>query len=247
MNEPDPPEIKIRDVKFEGATKLPFSEQNLIASEIMALEDVDSKNWLDDVKERVREAWQQHGFFKVEVEAESHELGGDTESKEFAISFHLNEGPQYRLGAIHFLRGTQYTPEQMRALFPISEGDIFNTYKIGEGLEALRKLYGGAGFINFTAVPDTAIDEQNARVSLNVDIEEGKQFHISQVKVIGRNDREAGGLLRQHNLESGAVFDQRNVEVFARDLNLPPDEYIFRRIDEKTGTVTLCIDATPAP
>jgi len=80
------------------------------------------------------------------------------------------------------------------------------------------------------------------RVALNLDLDEGKQFHLGEVKVLGMDATLAGRLLRQHHLQPGAVFDDRNVKEFARDWNLTPEDDIERRIDERSGTVALLID-----
>ena len=36
----------------------------------------------------------------------------------------------------------------------MKEGDVFSTEKLQKGFEALRKLYGEFGYINFVAEPD---------------------------------------------------------------------------------------------
>ena len=58
----------------------------------------------------------------------------------------------------------------------------------GKGLEDLRKAYGEIGFINFTSAPDTQFDDENGLISLVIDVDEGKQFRIGSVKVLGLDD-----------------------------------------------------------
>jgi len=155
-------QIKIVDLRFDGATQVPLTEQNVIAAKIMALDTLEPKDWIDEIKARVSDAWQHRGFFKVEVEAEGRELGSDGDTKDVSLTLHVDEGRQYRLGVIRFLHGTQFAADQLRPLIPISEGDVFDTHKISDGLTVLRKAYDEIGFINFTVVPDTTIDEPNA-------------------------------------------------------------------------------------
>ena len=61
-------------------------------------------------------------------------------------------------------------------MFPIKDGETFDTHKISKGLENLRKAYGEIGYINFTSVPETDIDDEKKLLTLNIDVEEGKPF-----------------------------------------------------------------------
>lgn len=234
-------EIRVLDVRFEGTTNLALSEQNAIAAEIMGVVDDDRKGWLEEMQDRVKNAWQTRGFFKVEIQAQSRELSSSTEVKSVALTFHVDAGVQYRLSEIRFKNGNQFGAEELRRLFPINDGEILNVEKIGQGMEALREAYGEIGFINFTAVPETRVDEQGQRVALDIDLDEGKQFHIAGVEVPEGNHQPIGGLLREYRIVPGEVFDFRRLEELARELNLRAEYDIERRIDEKNAAVCLLI------
>lgn len=237
------PEIRVLDVRFEGATKLDLSTQNQIASEIMDVVKDGRQGWLEEMQARVEAAWQHYGFFKVAVIAESRELTTSPEAKGVALAFHITEGKQYRLGRIQFKNARQFNSDQLRRLFPIREDEIFDTSKLGAGLEAMREAYAEDGFINSTAVPETDVDEQGGRISLDVDVDEGQQFHIAGVEVRGAEDKRVHDLLRQFKLGTGEIFDPRKVEEFSRTLNVGDD--IYRVIDQKKAEVCLVIRTGP--
>lgn len=238
-------EIRVLDVRFEGATKLDLSTQNQIASKIMDVVEDDRKGWLEAIQDLVQDAWQHYGFFKVAVVGESRELTTGPEAKGVALTFKITEGKQYRLGRIQFKNARQFNSDQLRRLFPIKEDEIFDTSKLGTGLEAMREAYAEDGFINMTAVPETDVDEQGGTVSLDVDVDEGKQFHISGVEVLGAEEKRVHDLLRQFRLSAGEIFDSRRVEEFARAVNLKAEDDIRRVIDEKNAEVCLVIPAVP--
>jgi outer membrane protein assembly factor BamA len=244
-------QIRIRDIRFDGATKLSLTEQNETLSMLMDRDkNADSAEAVEEMTARVREAWQDRGFFKVNVNAETRELSSDDQTKDVAVIFHINEGEQYLLGAIDFLHETQLTAAQLRLLFPLADGEIFDRWKIAEGLSAIRKAYGEAGFINFVSVPETEVDEQKHLVFVKVDVDEGRQFHISGIEIRGFDREGTRRLLRQYEIEPGALFNMVQMEEFARAANLVPWDAIQRIIDEKAGTVCLVIDgrqAHPSP
>lgn len=235
-------EIRVRDVRFEGAITLPVTDQNDIASKLMD-ETEENTRWLQDMEEKVQVVWQHHGFFKVKVAAGSRELSSDSGVKDVALSFQIDEGKQYRLGEMRFRNATQFTDEQLRQLFPISQGEIFDTEKIGKGMEAVRKAYGDIGFINFVAVPETAVDEQNSLVSVDFDFDEGKQFHIAKVEILGLDQELAQRLVLEYKLEPGEVFDFRKLDELKADPHFHEEDDVQRWLDEKTSTVCIVVDA----
>jgi outer membrane protein insertion porin family len=140
----------------------------------------------DEGLERVRAGWQDRGYFKVQVTAETKTLTSSPISQRIAMSVHVDEGSRYNLKGIRFKNNKAISSvDILRGLFPISDGDIFSREKIGTGLENLRKAYGELGYINFTSVPDTKFDDENRLISLVIDFDEGKQFRIGSVSVLG--------------------------------------------------------------
>ncbi len=94
-----------------------------------------------------------------------------------AVSLQVHEGQQYRLGGITFKNNRAIRSEQvLRSLFAIKDGDVFNVAQVSEGLEKLNAAYRQFGYINFTSVPDTRFNEEDQTISLDVDLDEGKQF-----------------------------------------------------------------------
>lgn len=248
-NLPQDLEIRVRDVRFEGVITLAVTDQNEIASKLMAeVEENTPDRWLHEMEEKVQAEWQHYGFFKVRVTAESRELSSNSGEKDVALTFQIDEGKQYRLGEMRFRNSTQFSDVQLRQLFPISQGEIFDTKKIGDGLEAVRKAYGAIGFINFTMVPEQTVDEQNALVSVDFDSDEGKQFHFGKVEILGLNQELAQQLLREYKLEPGDVFNSRRLDEFARNEGFRAEDQVERWLDEKSGTVCLVVDArAPRP
>ena len=67
------------------------------------------------------------------------------------VTVEVKQGTQYRLGEIHFQKATIFPSTQLRNLFSLRRGEIFNVGKIAKGLEDLRELYETKGYINLLA------------------------------------------------------------------------------------------------
>ena len=74
----------------------------------------------------------------------------------------VEEGERYRLKAVIFSGNKTVTNvDLLRRAIPMKDGDIFNTKLMRDGIKNLHDLYGALGFINFTPVPDTEIDDEH--------------------------------------------------------------------------------------
>jgi outer membrane protein insertion porin family len=249
--QPSGPEISIAEVIFSGSLQLPVSDQDQIAASIKRLDYGNSPDGAtDDAVERVRAGWQDRGYFKVKVSGEKRTLTSSADSRRIALSFHVEEGLQYRLDRITFKNYKLMADvSAVRDLFPINDGDIFSREKIAKGLENLRKAYGEMGYINFTSVPDTKFDDEKRVISLEIDMDEGKQFYVSNINVLGLDELARQELLKELPIKSGQIYNSRLWE-----LSLEKYSSIFpdcqcgdseRRLDEKAGTVALTLDLRP--
>ena len=101
---------------------------------------------LDEDTERVREEYQNRGYFKVVVndpKTEIHDTGHQGfhipliqagPGKAVDITIPIDEGEKYRLGRITFKNNKAVTNvKALRSQFPIKDGDIFDRSKIAQG------------------------------------------------------------------------------------------------------------------
>jgi outer membrane protein insertion porin family len=231
------------------------------------LEDIFSKTYdatkLNEDTERVRAEYQNRGFFKVLVQdpkTEIHDTGHtgphipllqSGPGKAVDITMPIEEGDRYKLASITFTNNKAVKDTRpLRNLFPIKDGDTFSREKIGKGLENLRKAYGELGYINFTGVPDTKMDDEHKTISLVIDIDEGKLFSVRRIEFSGNTTTRDKVIRREIALEEGQPYNSRLWELSLLRLNqlgyfepLKPDDpnTTDRRLDEKNGTVDLTL------
>lgn len=273
FNVKEGPKIKVGRIRFQGnkhvsALELRRAMKNLHPIGIprsIFLENLFARTFdaskLEEDAERVRGAYQEHGYFKAIVEDPKtvlrdkpggfspippfHHGGG----KAMDITMNVEEGERYKLKAINFKNNKAILNTRLlRAQFPIKDGDTFDTRKIGKGLENLRKAYGQIGYINFTAVPETEIDDQHRLLTLNVDVDEGKPFFVRRIEFQGNTTTRDRVIRRELLVQEGQVFNSQLWDLSILRLNqlnyfeaLKPEEDTERKIDEKAGTVDLTV------
>ena len=269
------PKVKVGRIKFEGnkhvnSRTLRHAMKNLRPIGIphsIFLENLFSKTYdatkLDEDTERVRDEFQNRGYFKVLVQDAKTEIR-DTGRKGFHIpllmkgagkavdiTMPIEEGDRYKLGEITFKNNKAVTKAAaLRSLFPIKDGDIFSREKIAKGLENLRKAYEELGYIKFTSIPNTTFDEDKKLVFLDIDVDEGKQFYVRRIEFTGNTTTRDKVIRREIALEEGQVYNSRLWDLSLLRLNqlgyfeqLKPDDpnVTDRHLDEAAGTVDLTL------
>jgi outer membrane protein assembly factor BamA len=207
-NEPAAPEILIAEVNFSGSLRMTIADEQEIANAVASeTRGTSPDKVIDEALERVKVGWQDPGYFKVEVTGDTKVLTSNPVSQRVALNVHVEEGSEYRLNSIKFKNNKAISDTGLlRSLFPIADGEIFSREKIAKGLENLRKAYGELGYLNFTSVPDTSFDDANNRIALDVDFDEGKQFRIGKINVLGLEQPLREELLRSLSIKPGDIY-----------------------------------------
>jgi hypothetical protein len=78
-----------------------------------------------------------------------------------------------------------FPPAQLRDLFLLRSGDLFNATKFSRGLDNLRKLYGTRGYIDCVVNPVPRIDESLRTIDLVLELDEGKPYDFGQLYLEG--------------------------------------------------------------
>jgi outer membrane protein assembly factor BamA len=165
----------------------------------------------------VQYLYQCNGHFKAEVKAYPHPLTGDSDEQPLSVDVQIVQNLQYRLKGLQLTGQKVFSAEQLRALFPIQSGEIFDVEKIRRGLANLRDLYGKLGYVNFTPLPETEPNDAQAVIDLTINIDEGAQFRIGTISFSGTTGNDSSfqqRVLSSLGFKSGDVYDSRLLEAF---------------------------------
>jgi outer membrane protein assembly factor BamA len=246
------PKVRIDAVTFEGADYLPESIKAQITRRLEEPVYDHDDGWIDASREIVLDTLREHGYFFAQVSAKTGVLSGHQKEQRVAVTFQLSEDRQYRLSEITFANAHVFRPAELRKRIPLQDGDVFNLKAIRKGLEALTRLYGTRGYLNFAPSPDLRADNRNQRISVLLDLSEGQQFKVGSVEVLGL-DRQLWGPTLRSKLVPGQVFNSQWVsEVYDESKSvLPPDaspqDDVEITQDPKKATVAIVFNFLPCP
>lgn len=115
---PSGPAVSIAEVTFSGSLEMPITDQDQIAASVKQRTSGNSLNEVtNEAVERVEAEWQNRGYFRVQVG------GGDAKTlisspvnQRIALSVHVDEGPQFRLGGITDLDALRHLSQSTTAI-----------------------------------------------------------------------------------------------------------------------------------
>ena len=266
------PKVKVGKIRFEGNKHIGSRELRAAMKNThplgiphsIILENVFARTFdaskLSEDAERVRDAYQQKGYFKALVEDPKTKVRDKYSLLHFPffqsghgkvvdITVPIEEGDRYKLNAINFTGNKAISNSRLlRTMFPMKDGEIFNTASVRKGLENLRKAYGEYGYINFTPVPNTKIDDEKKLITLDIDVDEGKQFFVRRIEFQGNTTTRDKVIRRELALEEGQIYNNRRWEFSILRLNqlgyfeqIKADQDTDTRKNDRDATVDLTL------
>lgn len=167
------------------------------------------------------------------------------------VSFPVTPGVQYKLLQLEIGGNRAFPPDTIRKLIHLKEGDPANAVQLEDDIRAVQKLYGTKGYLEAGVRSDPAMDDAAATVRYHLEITEGDQYRMGELKVDGLPDDAMQRLLAQWQMKSGDVFDDSYLPRFFNSVYRDPD--LFRRYgivpkqsaDRQSRTVVLSLHFVP--
>jgi hypothetical protein len=244
-SEPTGPKVVVDDLVLDGSTDVAEAAWNQIVSEAK-VETFSGDAWVEELREvYLRSGLRNHGYFNAEVTVEANVVSSNPILEHVVVHARVRGGAQYRLSGVQFRnvdseRHLAFSAEELRALVPLHDGDVFSVERVRQGIDALRKYYGSHGYIDSVAVPETKVDEMHQEIVLVMSLQEGFQFRLGNIEIIGldsaleeklRSKIRSGDIL---NFQLLADFYQEHKSELPEEV-LPEDTEFHRNIKEQTA------------
>jgi outer membrane protein insertion porin family len=220
----------------------------------------------EDLEIGVRGIYQDNGYFQVVVKDPVIEnvtvsqgylpkgvpVLGVKPGRAVNITIPIEEGERFHMGTLHVRNvnpdeGLFFKTDFLESLFPIKKGEIFSVAKVRKSIEDYTKLYGNYGFIDFTAVPDTEVDNATKTINLTFAFDQQKQFFVRRIEFSGNTGTRDRVIRRELLLNEGDMFRNNLWELSLLRLNqldyfeqVKPENAEIKR-NVKQGTVDILL------
>jgi len=254
----------LRSISYEGLKRVAKTDiQDKLATQRIRIREGEpmSLGELQRVKGLIEELYAEKGYRFAQARYTVEDVGSPNEKR---VIFTVDEGDRVRISEIEFEGNTvfndvtlQWQMKNTRQSGPITrvlKKDIYDPAKLQEDLDAIRKLYRGAGYKNVViGEPQLEVraknpnagnaKDQKRRLFLTIPVEEGERWKFGEITLEGNKVYTDQALLRVFKSNPGGWLRQKMVDDGVKAISdlYHNTGYIYARIDpelvEKPGQV----------
>jgi len=166
----------------------------------------------------------------------------------------ITEGRVFRVGELKVEGNSIFSEQQILAYVGLKKGEIIDGKRLQDGVyDDLKKVYGGQGFVQYTAEPEPEYKDNPANpkegiVDVTIRIDEGKQFSLRRLEFVGNTFTRDRVMRREFLINEGDIYNQNYLEISVARLNqtqyfdpIDKDQDVEIRTDEEQGNVDLIL------
>jgi outer membrane protein insertion porin family len=164
----------------------------------------------------------------------------------------VTEGKVFRVGELKVEGNSIFSEQQLLGYIGLKTGEIADGKRLQDAVyEDLKKVYGGQGFVNYTAefepeFRDNPSNPNEGIVDITIQIDEGKQFSLRRLEFSGNTFTRDRVLRREFLLNEGDIYNQNWLDISVARLNqtqyfdpIDKDQDVEIRTDDELGEVDL--------
>ncbi len=250
----------IAEIKLEGS-KLIKEEELLQALEVIGIKKgrILNESDLDRIAQDVRQRYQNQGYYATVVEPKAEPL----DRNRVGITIKVQEGELARITKINIVGNKAFDESKLVGLLSLSEptmwswltdADQYARTKLQADLETLRSYYMDKGYADFRILSSqVSISSDKTRVYVNINMNEGRQYTISEVKFAGTSVLTEAKMTELLKFKTGDSFARNKITDSTNAIKdkLSEQGYAFAEVepkpvlDKEKGLVSLVIDVNP--
>jgi len=215
---------------------------------------------LSEIERGLREQYFALGIYDITVESTVSPLPRNR----VGVRIDIDEGDKALVDEVQFVGNDAFDDDALRdeiELGPaawwqiIGDAGTYSRQRLGSDLETVRAFYRNRGYLNFSiSSTQVSISEDRRRVHVTVNIDEGEQYRVGDVKLAGNLIFPEDELQPLLEVAEGELFSQQAVSDSSSALQEKLGErgYAFANInsvpdaDEETNTVDVTFFVDPA-
>lgn len=160
--------------------------------------------------EQVRPVYFERGFLRVKFGEPSESV----EAGKVVVHAPIEPGPAFNWSGVTWSGNTAIPSSELARLVDLSAGMNADGMKIQSTWENARKAYEHLGYLDVVLDPEPHFDDAAKRVSYEVKISEGPQYHMGNLVLTGLSMEGERRIRSGWRIPPGAVFDDAAYEEF---------------------------------
>ena len=219
-SEKSQPHYRIYQLRFNGNAH--FNQNELIKLFGWDKEKAYSRAEIIEGFERIVAAYREAGFVFAETSPDIEPMSENTKTNnasDMAIAVTIVEGKRVRIGEVTLAGNERFSSVEIRDQLNLRQGKLFTTGNLEQGLERIQTLYSKYGYPKVEIAPkDFRFSTETGTVDFQLNIREGAQIQIGEVKISGLKKTKTAVVLREILVKPNQRFDQRDIDASYRRL-----------------------------
>jgi outer membrane protein insertion porin family len=213
------PKLRVGDVVFEGATKLPPStlewamkdnRPHTLINWIVG-KDVYKQNKLPDDVDLIKKKFQENGYMEAtvgqpRVEEYTKRSIFFKKQKMIRIIIPVNPGYLYRVGEITLEGNKAFAAKGLRTMVKLQPGEVYSTKDREKTIEDISELYRNWGYLYVQVSPVENLDPKRKIVNVTFNIYEGEIVYLHRLEFRGNNYTKDKVIRREMLIREGERF-----------------------------------------
>lgn len=165
---------------------------------------------LEGDKHMIEQLYQSRGYFTAKVIDVEKKM--DPETKNFTITFEVQEGDLYTVSEVKAPGNDELTEEQLLSQIPIRPGNLYSRKAIQDTMKILEMIWGSRGYLYTHIEPSIQPDENTKTVKLSFHSELGSKVFLNKLTVRGNSKTRDKIVRRQIMFEEGDLLTNNKME-----------------------------------
>jgi len=230
----------IADITFKGNKAIKTEELLKGLGDIgFAKGEVFNESKLDKVTQELRRQYYSNGKYGVKIDSKITPLDDNS----LTVAFTVIEGEAARIRQINIVGNKVYSDKELLGQFKLTtptwlswftKDDQYSKQKLSGDLEALRSMYQDNGYVDFhVESTQVSITPDKADVYITINIAEGEQYTLSEVKLSGKLIVDERQLFEQVTTRKGMLFSRKDVTQTSKNITdrLGNEGYAFANVN----------------
>lgn len=190
-------------------------ESNLLS--FLGSGDIYDPDRVEADRDLIRRFYLKNGFADVQVVAALTEY--DPEKKGFNVTFKIEEGSQYRVGALDFRSSIpNFDPSSMRSFSRVNVGSLYNVESVEKSVEDMQIEASRRGYAFAVVRPGGDRNFEAHTVSVVFNIDEGPRTYIERINLRGNTRTRDYVIRREFDISEGDAYNRALVDRAERRL-----------------------------
>ena len=134
------------------------------------------------------------------------------ENRYLDILIEIEEGEQYRIGAVEVAGDLLRSREELIALLGLPYGELFSRKKLREGMMKINDLYADEGYAYVNVAPLSKVDPEARTVDLTIEIEKSFLVTTRKIAITGNSKTIDKVIRREMMLNEGENFSATKIK-----------------------------------